>query len=362
MRGRGCPRPVQGEFHGFLPREEIQGWRLERHRQRQGVEQGTEMRGGQGPDTPPQRQLLAKLLGGTPWIGGPKLRVGRRGEEGPQVLWKALGQHIHLNPGCEHRGRDGEPLGPFPMGTLTSVHFIPAYSRTWTQAWSRTKAPLPGCPEQCPFLHCWPVGTGPGDTLSGFQMQHSALCLTRRPAPERAMAAIRHPLFWGFPARLDRDPRREQSHVSNIQWQCLNGAVLTSEEDPLLWAEGLGSRRDNGGFSWRPGFWQGQQLACRTAWKRWASWCWRTEETEEPTVFSRHRDFGRSGWTPPQIPDLQAYLPPFSLRHQSASAIHPSIHQPSVSLRMMVAVVKMKQERAQSSTKPTHPIWRNGER
>lgn len=65
---------------------------------------------------------------------------------------------------------------------------------------------------------------------------------------------------------------------------------------------------------------------------------------------------------PTPDPDLQAYLPPFSLRHQSASAIHPSIHQPSVSLRMMVAVVKMKQERAQSSTKPTQPIWRNGER
>lgn len=151
MRGRGCPRPVQGEFHGFLPREEIQGWRLERHRQRQGVEQGTEMRGGQGPDTPPQRQLLAKLLGGTPWIGGPKLRVGRRGEEGPQVLWKALGQHIHLNPGCEHRGAGWGTPWPLSHGHHDQCPLHPSIFKNMDTGMEQNQGTLAWVPRTMPF-------------------------------------------------------------------------------------------------------------------------------------------------------------------------------------------------------------------
>lgn len=209
---------------------------------------------------------------------------------------------------------------------MTSVHFTLAYSRTWTQAWSRTIGTLAWVPRTMPFSTLLACRARARRHPFWVSNAARALCLPRRPAPERATAAIRHPLFWGFLAGLDRDPRREDLYVPNIQWQCLNGTVLTSEKDPLLWAEGLGSRRDNGSFSWRPGFWQGQQVACRTAWKRWASWCWRTEETEEPTVFSGHRDFGRSGWTPdPGSAGKSATLQP----PPSVSLCHPSISLPS---------------------------------
>lgn len=143
------------------------------------------MREGQGPDTPPQRQLLAKLLGcprqlgPMPGLGAQPGRQGgsrscgrRHAGSAPTHLW-AVGTGAHRAAGV------GAP-DPLSMGTTADAHHTLGHSK---DTGHRPRSHLgqsherPRCPGQDPFLLCL-ARQGPpwGDPLPGLQAQHGPPC------------------------------------------------------------------------------------------------------------------------------------------------------------------------------------------